>query len=113
MGEVFYKANFSEKTNIPEEPDLSLYDTEAQEFIKLSIAYAKKSKSYIEISKVNDDIYSLINLPLGTFFGGFKRAFLKLIIISEDFLILPLGDKSNFGLQITVHYEMLPTNSRL
>ncbi|MBO5210787.1 MAG: hypothetical protein J6B80_02530 [Clostridia bacterium] len=99
--------------NILKKLDLSLYDTEAQEFIKQSILYAKKSKSYIEISKVNEDIYSLINLPLGTFFGGFKRAFLKLIIISEDFLILPLGDKSNFGLRITVHYEMSPTDSRL
>ncbi|MBQ8202711.1 MAG: hypothetical protein IJZ75_00320 [Clostridia bacterium] len=108
MSEVIYEAKFSEKTatDMPEKPDLSLYDTEAQEFINLSIAYAKKSKSDIVISKENNAIRSVMCITIGMFFGGFKTAFLEFARKSEDFLILPINEHPNFTLEIIATYNM-------
>ena len=108
MSEVIYKANFSEKmsTDIHEVPDLYLYDTETQEFITLSIAYAKKSKSDIVISRNMNDICSVVYISLGMFFGGFKKTFLKFAKKSEDFLILPINGHPKYTLKISATYNM-------
>lgn len=112
MAEVIYKAKFSDKKamDIPEEPDLSLYDAETQEFINLSIAYAKKSKSDIVISRDMNDIHSYIYITIGMFFGGFKKAFLKLATKSKDFLILPINEHPNFTLKLSANYNMICEN---
>ncbi len=112
MAEVIYEAKFSEKTkmDIIVEPDLSLYDAGTQEFINLSIAYAKKSKSDIVISKNKNDIHSNIYITFGMFFGGFKKTFLKFAMKAEDFLILPIYTHPNFTLEISANYNMMCEN---
>ena len=105
MAQVIFKAKFSENRDIAERPNLSLYDTETQEFINSSIAYAKKSKSDIVISKENNDIRSVINITVGVFFGGFKKTFLDFVIKAHDFLILPTNENSGFGLRISATHN--------
>ena len=111
MSEIIYEAKFSEKKDIPEKPDFSLYDAETQEFINSSIAYAEKSKSDIVISKDMYDIRSVIYVTIGMFFGGFKKAFLHFAMKSKDFLILPMNGHSNFTLKISATYNMVCKNS--
>ena len=89
-----------------QEPDLSLYDADTQEFINLSIAYAKKSKSDIVIIKDNNDICATANITLGIFFGGFKTAFLKFVSKSTDFLIMPMNG-TGFELRVSATYNTI------
>ena len=112
MAEIIYKANFSKQTkaNAPEKNTLSLYDTETQEFINLSIAYAKKSKSKIVMLKDMNYIRSQIYITVGMFFGGFKTAFLNFLTKSEDFLIFPINNDPNFSLKISANYNIVSEN---
>ena len=111
MEEVIYNAKFSKENEISVKPDLSIYNSETQEFINLSIAYAKKSKSDIVISKDTNEIISQIYVTVGMFFGGFKKAFLELAMKSEDFLILPINKSPDYTLKISANYNMDCENS--
>ncbi len=107
MEKIIYEAKFSEKTEMAEGPDLSLYDAETQEFINLSIAYAKKSKSDIVISRENNSIRANVCVAVGLFFGGFKKTFLNFVTKSDDFLILPINKYPNFAFRISANYDMM------
>lgn len=107
MEEKIYEAKFFEEKYISEEPDLSLYNADTQEFINLSIEYAKKSKSDIVIIKDNDNISSIIHITVGMFFGGFKTAFLKFATKSTDFLIMSMNNDSNFDLKVIATYSLI------
>ena len=106
MEKLIYNADFSDENLIFQEPDFSSYNTDAQEFMNLSVEYAKKSKSDIEIVCTDDGIRSILYLSVGIFMGKAKTDFLKFAKKSNDFIILPTDKNQKSTLKINAFYEL-------